>query len=69
MKRTRLDMIITPCNKPTTNVISPFHGCKKGCPCTKALSLSGIDSRMNQARSEEEEKERPEGRWKKKVAQ
>ena len=55
-KRTkiRLDRNVAPCSKRTTNVIGPLHECKKVCPCTKALLISG----MNQARSEEEEKER-----------
>ena len=54
MKRTRgrLDRNIAPCSRPTTNVIDPLHECKKVCPCTKALLLSGICT------SEEQERKR-----------
>ena len=48
----RLDRNIVPCSRPSTNVIGPLHECKKVCPCTKAPVRH---SRMNQARSEEEE--------------
>ena len=41
--------------RPTTNVIGLLHECKKVCPCTKALPQLR-HSRMNQPRSEEEER-------------
>ena len=58
MKRTgvRLDRNIATCSRPTTNVIGPLHECKKVCPTPVR------NSRMNQARSEEEEKERKRDR-------
>ena len=44
MKRTRerLQRIVAPCSRPTTNAIGPLHECKKVCPCTEALPQSGI---------------------------
>ena len=40
--RGRLDKNAAPCSRPTTNVISPLHECKKVCPCTKSIPPSGI---------------------------
>ena len=39
---------IAPCNRATTNVIGPLHECKKVCPCTKTLLLSGIHAWIKQ---------------------
>ena len=60
--RGRLDRNVASCSRPTTNVIGPLHGCKKVCPCTKAIATQLRHSRMNQARLEEEEKERKRDR-------
>ena len=54
--RGRYDRNVAPCSRPTTNVIGPLHECKKVCICTKDLGTPVKHSRMNQARSEEEEK-------------
>ena len=51
--RGRLDRNVAPCSKPTTTVIDPLHECKKVCL---------RHSRMNQARSKDEEKERKRDR-------
>ena len=51
----RLDRNIAPCIMPTTNVIGPLHECKKVCSYMhKSPTLFRV-SRMNQARSDEEE--------------
>ena len=59
--RGRLDRNVAPCSRPIATVIGPLHECKKVCPCTKALPPHR-QSRMNQAWSEEEEKERKRDR-------
>ena len=44
----KLNVNIAPCSRPTTNVISLLHECKKVCPCTKALPQSGIRAWIKQ---------------------
>ena len=47
----------------TTSDSGPLHECKKVRPCTKVKSTTKVrHSRMNQAMSEEEEKERKRNR-------
>ena len=58
------------CSRPTSNVIGPLHECKKVCPCTKALSQSGICEWIKQSRrkikreEERQERQRLGGWWK-----
>ena len=46
--RGRLDSNVAPSSGPTTSVNGTLHECKKVCPCTKALLLSGIRAWIKQ---------------------
>ena len=53
-------MNVAPCSRPATTVIGPLHECKKVSMHKSPTPLR--HSRMNQARSEGEEKERKRDR-------
>ena len=57
-----MDRNVASCSRLSTTVIGPLHECKKVCSCTKALATSLRQWRMNQARSENEGKERKRDR-------
>ena len=58
----KMDRNAALCSRPTTNVIGHLHECKKVCPCTKAILLSGIRAWIKQCRTKKKKRGRVTGK-------